>query len=186
MDAALLEFSDVGFDLATAKSIADRAGVATGTFYQYFENKNDILCVLASERFSRLEKHVNLFQQELSELRGAEAGDTDRVEQLFYSVLKYIFDFHAADPELHQVLEQRRSSDPELKQIMHFGEQALKQKVLAFVHHFNVKDPEVITFNLFAMAEGIVHRLVFDQHNIEPDQALQLGASMLANYFREL
>ena len=41
--AAIEEFSNAGFEMATAKSIAALAGVATGTFYQYFENKKDLV-----------------------------------------------------------------------------------------------------------------------------------------------
>ena len=39
IDAALEVFSAEGYHFTTAKAIAARTGVATGSFYRYFRNK---------------------------------------------------------------------------------------------------------------------------------------------------
>ena len=47
--AALEEFGEVGFLEASIQAIATRAGVASGTAYQYFTDKSDILMFLLAD-----------------------------------------------------------------------------------------------------------------------------------------
>jgi len=180
IESAIVEFSLVGFEVATAKSIAARAKVATGTFYQYFENKNDILRVIAKGRFDGLHRRIQLFEPQIvneSDLSGF------KVEAQFLENLIFVYEFHAQDPELHQVLEQRRALDSKLRQIMDEGENELRKQVLAFVKTFNISNSGLVAENLFAMAEGLVHRLVFHSSNQDPEEALTIGSQMLASYF---
>lgn len=185
--AALCEFSESGFETATAKSIAARAGVATGTFYQYFENKNDILCVLAAERFDQLHANITVFEP--GTITAGSGTGNKSVEELFSEVLLFVYDFHEQDPELHQVLEQRRSVDSELSNILSEGEVVLQERVLRFVQSFNMPQAELVAQNLFAMAEGLVHRHVFG-HNpnateFNKHEVVKVGAAMLAAYFNQ-
>lgn len=197
VDAAISEFSSIGFEVATAKSIASVADVATGTFYQYFDNKNEILRVIANARFDGLHQRIRLLELKAvndSKPEVAGAGFSTRfsngldVEGQFADTLMFVYEFHAGDPELHQVLEQRRALDPKLQAIMDQGEQVLRARVLKFVNNFDIANAELVAENLFAMAEGLVHRLVFHStsHNsTERDrkEALEIGAKMLASYF---
>lgn len=180
ISAAINEFSNDGFEVATAKSIAAAANVATGTFYQYFDNKNDILRVIATRRFESIEQQIQM--SDLVEVMGELEPQTS-IENQFLSTLKFVYEFHASEPELHQVLEQRRAQDPKLRKIMNDGEAVLRNKVLIFVRTFNLPSAEVISDNLFAMTEGLVHRLVFSEQHAEPDKALAIGAQMLASFF---
>jgi AcrR family transcriptional regulator len=43
LDAAASMFAEKGFHRATTRDIANRAGVAEGTIYNYFDSKNDLL-----------------------------------------------------------------------------------------------------------------------------------------------
>src|SRR5688572_22981840 len=54
LDAAEREFAERGYAQTTAKSITARAGVATGSFYQYFADKDAVLRELAQARFAQL------------------------------------------------------------------------------------------------------------------------------------
>ena len=57
LDAALAIISRDGFDRATMAEIAENAGMAKGTVYNYFETKEDILTALLRERAQQFE-HV--------------------------------------------------------------------------------------------------------------------------------
>jgi AcrR family transcriptional regulator len=48
-DAAVAEFSAYGYHGARVARVAKRAGTSHGTFYVYFEDKNDLLLALQSE-----------------------------------------------------------------------------------------------------------------------------------------
>ncbi|GAB2671203.1 TetR/AcrR family transcriptional regulator [Paenibacillus thermoaerophilus] len=44
IEAALHLFAEQGFEATTVAQITERAGVAKGTFFNYFDNKEDVLC----------------------------------------------------------------------------------------------------------------------------------------------
>lgn len=187
IDAAIYEFANVGFEAATAKLIAVRAGVATGTFYQYFENKNDILRVIAQDRFVTLHGRIQILELQEVTFHDQKAKEpvflsNAELHKQFFSTLEFLYEFHAADPGLHKVLEQRRDLDPKLTEILDQGEGVLYERVLRFVQCFNIPYPELVAENLFAMAEGLVHRLAFQQIS-NSKEALSIGAQMLASYF---
>jgi AcrR family transcriptional regulator len=61
-DAALKVFSKRGFDQTTIPDIAEAAGVAVGTIYNYYQNKHDLLVsIIKSYIFS--ESLIGLFEQ---------------------------------------------------------------------------------------------------------------------------
>ena len=179
LKAAIKEFGTVGFEAATAKSIAAAAGVATGTFYQYFENKNDILRVVAAERFSSLHQQVELLGQNL-EIPTKELT-YEQIEARFIAVLTFLHRFHVEDAPLHQVLDQRRGVDEKLEEIIAKGESLMLSHVIEFVEGIGLSDPQVIAETLFAMGEGLVHRMVFGKPPQNEKKMLELGARILSN-----
>jgi TetR/AcrR family transcriptional repressor of bet genes len=55
-DALLAELSTVGFERASIKSIAERAGLAPGLVHYHFKNKEEILLVLLDELIGQAER----------------------------------------------------------------------------------------------------------------------------------
>lgn len=62
IDAAIAVVADQGFQKTTIKQIATEAGVADGTIYNYFKNKDDILMGII-ERLSEAESREMSFAQ---------------------------------------------------------------------------------------------------------------------------
>jgi len=189
LKAAQHEFSNSGFDVATAKSIAAKAKVATGTFYQYFENKNDILRVIAENRYSELHEQVLLLQNQ-GYLIGLDSDSTSSDTQseletfeVFYRVLQFLYAYHMQETELHQVLEQRRSIDEGLNTIMQKGEHLMRSVVLKYLSNFELADPTAVSESLYAMGEGLVHQMVFGSTSSDSETLLKTGATMLASFF---
>ncbi|MFT6153598.1 MAG: AcrR family transcriptional regulator [Bermanella sp.] len=186
--AATQCFMTHGYNDTTAKLVANLAGVATGTFYQYFDNKEDMLRVIAKQRMEDLYKEVPSAKElfVLSEKAQKDSKKSGTTQQIFHHVLELIYAFHEQAPELHQVLEQRKELDSELAEILGQGENLLQERVLMFVQSFNIKNTDAVAFNLFGMAEGLVHRHVFGRPTQSKAVTLQLGAAMLASYFDNL
>jgi len=63
LQAAVQAFSEKGYSKATIAEIAHKAGVADGTVYEYFENKEDVLLSIAEERFR---EHLEQLKQTFS------------------------------------------------------------------------------------------------------------------------
>ena len=57
LDAAASEFAEVGYDSATMKAIAERAGASIGAIYQYFPNKQAVVGALRNQYVSKMEEH---------------------------------------------------------------------------------------------------------------------------------
>lgn len=50
---AIKEFGDYGFDLASVNRIVSGAGIAKGSFYQYFEDKKDLFMYLLNQTMEK-------------------------------------------------------------------------------------------------------------------------------------
>lgn len=72
LDAAIHVFADKGFFQARISDIAERAGVADGTIYLYFKNKEDVLLSIFEEKMDLL----------MAELDRALQGVTDPLDQI--------------------------------------------------------------------------------------------------------
>src|SRR5262245_24158479 len=70
LEAATRVFARKGYFAARVSDVARRAGIADGTIYLYFRNKEDILVSLFDEVMS---EHVRRGRLELRRLHGAEA-----------------------------------------------------------------------------------------------------------------
>lgn len=101
LDAAVKVFADTGYYGSQVSRIAREAGVADGTIYLYFKNKEDILISLFRERLGEL---VGKFRESVEE--SANAGEALRkICEIHYTELE-------RNPELAYVtqIELRQSS----------------------------------------------------------------------------
>src|SRR5215831_19732392 len=57
LQAAASEFAEIGYDAATMKAIAERAGASIGAIYQYFPNKQAVVGALRNQYVSKMEEH---------------------------------------------------------------------------------------------------------------------------------
>lgn len=178
--AGVQEFIEVGYNAATSKSIAARAGVATGTFYKNFDHKRELLHTIARDQFKTVHEQLN----------------TDHYEDLIDSIELYqceieaaicfIYDFHERAAGMHRVMEQQRYIDPELEQIFEEGEMIIRMRVLKLVMNFDVAHPDIVAENLYAMVEGIAHRHTLQLKTKNKDQVIFEAAKVLTTYFISL
>lgn len=156
--AAREEFSERGYASATAKSIAERAGVSTGSFYQYFRDKDQVLYELARERYERVaETMVARVASGTTTPRPATALDTELREHA-HQLVNVVIAFHREDPGFHAVLTERRHADPELDKMTGDAETALVARITAMLRMLGRNDDvEALAFVLFGMVEGAVH-----------------------------
>lgn len=101
LDAAVKVFARKGFYQSRVSDIAREAGVADGTIYLYFKNKDDILISIFEEK---MRSAISIFQQELSQRE-------DALSKLKHFVHVHL-DLFRQNPELAAVLqvELRQSS----------------------------------------------------------------------------
>jgi AcrR family transcriptional regulator len=154
LEAAEREFSERGYAGTTAKTIAERAETATGSFYQYFANKDDVLRAIATQR---QEQVVSLALEHLEALPRGKATLADARSRM-RSVVELVIAYHANDKGLHAVLTERRHADPELDRLTSEGEARIVARIADLLERWkHTGDREATAFVLFGMLEGAVH-----------------------------
>lgn len=159
LDAARREFSVRGYAATTSKSIADRAKVATGSFYQYFASKDVVLRELAQTRLTAIaSRSLELLDAQPETLSTSREDLLALARTRLGAVVAMVTELHREDPALHAVMTERRHADPELDAIWTTGEQALVQRIATLLERWRASpDPLALAFVLFGMVEGSVH-----------------------------
>ncbi len=165
--AATQEFSQRGYAATTSKSIAARAKVATGSFYQYFSNKDLVLQELARVRIARLEGGLGRL---LPALKAHDQIDRQALLPVLHGIVDLVIEQHRDDPGLHCVLSERRHADPELDAMTTAYEARLIDLAAELLEHWqSPADRRATAFILFGMLEGSVHSHVLGNAQVSDE-----------------
>ena len=93
LDAAAALLVEKGFASMTVAEVAERAGVAKGTVYLYFDTKESLVAGLQAKYDEALVEQVRVLNQ-------GGGSELARLE----SFLRATLDFHVAERQLHEVL----------------------------------------------------------------------------------
>ena len=168
LEAAALEFSERGYAATTSKSIAARAKVATGSFYQYFSNKELALRELARLRIERLEQGAFGL---LPSPESSEALDREALLPALRGIVNLVVEQHRADPGLHTVLSERRHADPELDEMTSAFEARLIERAAEWLAMWKSPgDHKATAFILFGMLEGSIHSHVLGHAQVSDER----------------
>jgi AcrR family transcriptional regulator len=172
IEAAAREFSERGYAATTSKSIARRAEVATGTFYQYFHDKDALLREIAA---ARLQSIGGRALAQLDDDGRAEQGDlATRVRGRMRQVVTMVMDYHRDDPGLHGVLTERRHADRELEALTSAAEVALVGRIVELLTRWNHPgDRQATAFVLFGMLEGTIHAHVLGHAFVSDERFIE-------------
>ncbi|GEN45850.1 TetR/AcrR family transcriptional regulator [Alkalibacillus haloalkaliphilus] len=101
LDAAVEVIAENGYHHSQVSKIAKKAGVADGTIYLYFKNKEDILVSLFEEKMGQF---VSKIKDEIEQI--------DEADQKLYKLIEMHFQQLSEDPDLAIVtqLELRQSN----------------------------------------------------------------------------
>ena len=94
IEAAVKVFAKKGFYTANVKDVAKEAGVADGTIYLYFKNKEDLLISLFEHKMKSI---LDIFKQALKNI-------SDPLDQL-KEFIKVYFNLIESDPDLSDVFQ---------------------------------------------------------------------------------
>lgn len=164
VEAAHREFSERGYAPTTAKSIAARAGVAVGTFYHYFPDKDAVLREIAAARVDALERRMtgNAPDVRLAPADGAELAD--RLGELRRRIRRDIrayLEYHRRDRGLHSVISERRLCDPALDALLTAVEQRGVRRSADALERWGYQgDCQAAAFMIFSLLDGAVHNHV--------------------------
>lgn len=177
--AALLEFSEKGYTETTTKTITKRADVSTGSFYQYFDDKNDILYRLVNDRFESLKNRYF----ELSENTPENFNDLNYLRENIARILEMMIVFHEEMASFHALIHHRRHTDARLDEIIRSYDTDFDARVAILVSLYKPDTIKASSFVVKSMAEGIVHGFVFDKpKGLKKQAVIAQGVNAILNY----
>ncbi len=181
LEAAAQVFSEGGYAATTTNHIAQRAGVSIGSLYQYFPNKDAILCRLMEEHIR--EGH-EIIEREVSEMRKIGRITVPLIRRL----VEVMIDLHKKEPALHRVLFE------EVRYIR-FWEEFRKNENLAIENLFNFLSrtpgnrkmhPEAAIRLMVHAIDSLTHRyILYGYDGLTQEEFINELTDMMSRYLLE-
>jgi AcrR family transcriptional regulator len=172
LDAAESAFGQRGYFATSVADITRAAGVAQGTFYVYFPNKQAI--------FEELVRHLN--RQLRHTIQSAVAGLDDRLaaeRKGFETFLRFVREHR----NLYRIVMQAESVNPAVYRwyYRHFAEgYARRLRAAMEAGHIRRCDPETLAYCLMGIGNFLGMRYVLWDHRRPPRRALETLTSLIA------
>ncbi|HNW28377.1 MAG TPA: TetR/AcrR family transcriptional regulator [Spirochaetota bacterium] len=184
IEAAEALFAEKGYHKTNALEIAARAGVATGSFYGYFNNKKEVLIEAIRNFYSNAsEKVLNVYQAQVHE------NNTDNYREgknLVHFMIQSLYATHDINPALHREFIAMVLLDKEIEDINREEERkvivAMVSLLKAYRENTRVKDIEAAAELLYRVSEEIIHRIRIIGTDIESDRLLAELEDMVCRY----
>ncbi|MBP7733147.1 MAG: TetR/AcrR family transcriptional regulator [Caldisericia bacterium] len=127
LDAARKVISVKGFAGARISDIVSKAGLAQGTFYLYFKNKQDVVFQLAQQITTSQSERIALFEQ-----IGPSMSRSEFIEKV-YTVFDSYMVFFKENADIMRVLAGEVSNDPKQNKVFR---DIIERVENAFIHFF--------------------------------------------------
>ena len=184
IDAAMELFAERGYHKTNALEIAEHAGVATGTFYSYFNNKKEVL-VEGIKRFYQ-EVAGNVLTEQLAELQSNGGDPSSDGRAIVRMMIRTLYSAHSHNPRLHREVDAMALQDEEIGELI----AAEQNKVVAFMtalmrnnaERLRPKDLEAAAFLVYRAAEEIIHRVRIIGTEIDGERLLAELEDMICRY----
>jgi AcrR family transcriptional regulator len=184
IEAAEALFSETGYHKTNALEIAARAGVATGSFYGYFNNKKEVLIELIRNFYANaLEKVLNAYKAQLND------NKTDNYREgknLVHFMIQALYDTHEINPALHREFIAMMLLDKEIEEINREEEQKVIKSMTSLLNtyrdHIRVKDVEAAAVMLYRIGDEIIHRIRIMGMEIDKERILAELEDMICRY----
>lgn len=160
LEAAIKVFAEVGYHKAKISKIAEIAGVATGSVYLYFKDKEDILLKIFEDIWNKL----------YEELNSVKSNDSLSPFDKFDAMIDLIFDIYIEKPALAIVFvnEQnhiQKSAEDRFtsyyEKFLNLGEEIIKEGIVKKQFSPNV-DIKILRYFIFGAIRSLLQHWAID------------------------
>lgn len=178
-EAASQIFAEVGYAEATTEQIAEKAGVAIGTLYNYFPGKESIIYGL----WEQFEREIRTITQQVDkDIREQASFNRNTIALLLQLVLELVgfekiqnrlFITHVGLPDT--VIQKRRELGLDMETVM--------ESVLRHFANVRVRHPKIGVHIIWATVQAVVHDYILSNSGaIQPEELIDELADMLTRY----
>ncbi|WP_414690993.1 TetR/AcrR family transcriptional regulator [Novosphingobium sp.] len=171
LDAAALEFGEHGFHEASITGITRRAGTALGSFYTYFDSKDEIFRALVDDLSRKVRETA----------RDARQTDLDAIEAERATFVAFL-QFVREHKEIYRIIDQCEFVDPEsFRQHYESAARRIHERLMEGVRRGELKEGMDETHAWAIMGMNIVLGLRYGvwSDNADLEQVAELASSIL-------
>ena len=179
VEAAARVFAEGGYAGGSTNRIAEQAGVAIGSLYEYFPNKASILVAVAERHLERMTADVEAM------LADSEAG-APSLSAWVARFVEAMLEVHERAPELTHVLFSEAPHPPELHACVLQVEEKLAHRIETLLREseeVQIEDIDTAAHLVVQTAEALTHRFAHQGiHDLPRDRFVAEVASLLLGY----
>jgi AcrR family transcriptional regulator len=184
LDAAWTLFGEKGYFKTNPRDLAKHAGVATGSFYAYFNNKKEVGIELIRRFYKEATKKA-LYDFNI-QIGNNIAETLDSARKLVRFVIQSLKESHAINPLLHKQASALILLDDEVNKIVNEEEKKVISYLIALFQQYKkyirVDDVEAAALLLFRTSDEIIHRIMFNKDEIKEERLLRELEDMICSY----
>src|SRR6056297_30799 len=172
-------FADNGYHGTNSKEIAARAGVSTGSFYSYFDDKKQVFMEVFRGYYRDITESVfGSIQVDITE----SADKRSLIRQLLWQ----LFLAHDIAPGLHRESIAMVYADPDIARISREENEKVISIISSFLEeikgHLRVQDVAAAARGLHASAEAVIHSIRIFGTDIDEERMLDALEDMISTY----
>ncbi|HDP79780.1 MAG TPA: TetR/AcrR family transcriptional regulator [Spirochaetes bacterium] len=184
IDAAKILFGEKGFHGTNSKEIAAKAGVATGTFYSYFDEKKPVFFEVIRNYYREISEKV--LADGALEIYNMPVRDKAGLKKMIHELIHALYKAHTLSPELHREITAMIYSDPEIETLIKEEENKtvvlVRALLLKVSKRLAVNDVEAAVEVVLRSAEELIHRLRMFDNEISDERILNELEDMIYRY----
>ncbi len=163
LEAAYQLFLEQGFDEVSIQEIADRAGVAKGTFYLYYRDKEHLKACIISQ------KSNEIFRQALRALHQTDIQDFS--DQIIF-VVDYVLDILTQNQEVLKLIAKNLSFGVFNRRVSEYFVDDQADIVQVLLHAarrsgIRLRSPKILLFMIIELASSTCFSCILDAEPLE-------------------
>jgi AcrR family transcriptional regulator len=172
-------FNERGYDAVTSNLIAYESGVAIGTFYSYFKDKNGVLIEVARGYFSDVQEEL------LSSIRGISESPPD-LRETVNGLITAIWKTHQNDKRLQREIIILSLKDKNIEALIRANDTEMDDLIgrlfSLYADRINIDDREAALRLIRDIVHEVIHRIILMPGPIEPERVLEQLMLMILRY----
>jgi AcrR family transcriptional regulator len=181
VEAAARIFAEQGYARSSTNRIAETAGVAIGSLYEYFPNKASILVAVA-------ERHLEQMMRDIDALLARARPDSPTLSGWLPAFAAAMLEVHERDPQLNHVVFAEAPHPPALHACVLQMEESLAHRIESLLRETTdvaVADPDTAAHLVVQTVEALTHRFAHEGiHDLPRERFLTEVVALLSGYLR--
>ncbi|MFP6622736.1 MAG: TetR/AcrR family transcriptional regulator [Myxococcota bacterium] len=179
VEAAARVFAEGGYAGGSTNRIAEQAGVAIGSLYEYFPNKAAILVAVA-------ERHLDRMTADVEEMLADPEAGAPSLQVWVARFVEAMLEVHERAPKLTHVLFSEAPHPPELHACVLQVEEKLAHRIETLLlqsQEVRIEDADTAAHLVVQTAEALTHRFAHQGiHDLPRDRFIAEVTTLLMGY----